>query len=294
MKVSIIIPTYGRPKVALACLKSIEKVKNEIPKPYEVIIVNNNKEKLRKETSKVIKSVKLPITEIKSQPLGSVKARNKGINKAKGDVLIFFDDDTLIQNGYFKELLKHYKKEKVGGVGGSELKKKQSSLHKLFFKFRKTGDVTWTGEIISNFSQSIKKTLLVKHLHGSNFSIRKKVVKMIGLMDEKMKGHYRDETEYTYRVFEKGYDLIFEPRARVVHTESGIGGSVSPSKKKEWAYWYHRNTSYFFFKHLYKNNKLKLFTYLLRELFMSFVRSVLYLNPYYLLEISAIREGYNL
>lgn len=294
MKVSIIIPTYGRPVVIRDCLNSLEKIKKEIPEPYEVIIVNNNKSELRRKTSALIRKFNLPVNEIKSKPLGSVKARNAGIKKAKGEILVFFDDDTLIQKNYFKQLLKHYRNKKVGGVGGSEVKKKQSLMHELFFGFKKTGDVTWSGEIISNFSKDVKKPLKVKHLHGSNFSIKKSLVKKIGLMDEEMEGHYRDETEYTYRVFKKGYDLIFEPEAWVIHTESGVGGSVSPDKKKSWAYWYHRNTSYFFFKHLYKGDNLKLIAYLFREFFMSLIRSVLYLNIYYLTKITAIKKGYDL
>jgi GT2 family glycosyltransferase len=290
MKLSIIIPSYGRPLVLDNCLYSINRLKNEL-QDYEIIVVNNNNDKIiEKETGEVCRRYKLNIVEINSgKGLGSVKARNAGIKKAKGELLIFFDDDTIIQKNYFANLIGTFRDEQVGAAGGAEIKSQKNSLfHKLLFKFRKTGDITWSGEIISNFSADIKNSLKVKHLHGSNFSIRKSVIKKIGLMDEKMLGHYRDDTEFVYRVYEAGFDVIFNPKCRVIHTATNVGGNISPDKKKEWAYWYNRNTSYFFFKHLYNGNNLKLIFYLIREAFSSFIRAIIYKNPYYITEFGVI------
>ncbi len=287
MKLSIIIPSYGRADVLNDCLKSINKIKSEL-RDYEIIIVNNNNDKkIEKETSKVCKRYSLNIIEINAHKgVGSVKARNFGIKKAKGEIIIFFDDDTLIQKNYFINLIKTFEDEKVGAVGGAEIKKQKNSIfHKIMFKLSKTGDITWSGNIISNFSQDIKQPLKVKHLHGSNFSIRKSIIDEIGLMDEKMLGHYRDETEFVYRVYKAGYDVIFNPKCKVIHTATNIGGNISPDKKKDWAYWYHRNTRYFFFKHLYNGNVLKLAAFYLREFFESCVRAIIYKNIYYIEKI---------
>jgi len=287
MKLSIIIPSYGRAQVLKDCLESINKLKNEL-KDYEIIVINNNNDKkIENDTSRVCKKYKLNITEINThRGLGSVKSRNMGIKKAKGDLLLFFDDDTIIQKNYFNNLLKSYNNENIGAVGGAEIKEQKNSIfHKLLFKFKKTGDITWSGEIISNFSPNIKNSLKVKHLQGSNFSIRKSVIDKIGLMDEKMIGHYRDETEFVYRVYKAGFDVIFNPKCKVIHTATTIGGNVSPNKKKEWAYWYHKNNSYFFFKHLYNNNFLKLIMFILREFFTSIIRVILYKNIYYIIEM---------
>lgn len=294
MKISIIIPTYGRPKVIENCLKSIYNIRKEIPKPFEVIVINNNAKKLLSKTSNVCKKSKLPIKEIKSKPVGSVKARNLGIKKAKGEIVFFFDDDVLVQKNYFKEIMKDYKDKKISAVCGSEIKGKQSIIHKLFFLFNKPGSIRWCGEVISNFSPDYKKKILVKHMHGSNFSMRKSVLKKIGLMDEKMMGHYRDETEFNYRIYKLGFKMLFNPFASVIHKESSVGGNVDPSRKKKWAYWYHRNSSYFFFKHIYGNNLLKLLAYLIEEFFMSIFRVLIYKNIFYIIEISAIKEGYEL
>jgi cellulose synthase/poly-beta-1,6-N-acetylglucosamine synthase-like glycosyltransferase len=184
MKLSIIIPSYGRAEVLDDCLKSIYKIKKEL-NDYEIIVVNNNNDKkIEKETSKVCKKYKLNITEINPHKgVGSVKARNLGIKKTKGDILVFFDDDTIIQKNYFINLIKTYNNTKVGAVGGAEIKNQKNSIfHKIMFKLSKTGDITWSGNIISNFSQKIKLPLKVKHLHGSNFSIRKDVINKIGAL----------------------------------------------------------------------------------------------------------------
>lgn len=295
MKISIIIPSYGRAKVLDECLNSINKIKNELNN-YEIIVVNNNNDLIiEKETSKVCNKYDLNIIEITPHKgVGSIGARNLGIKKSRGELLIFFDDDTIIQKNYFINLIKIYENEDVGAVGGAEIKEQKNTIfHKILFGLKKTGDITWSGDMISNFSPNIKKNLKVKHLHGSNFSIRKNIIDKIGLMDKKMMGHYRDETEFVYRVYKAGYDVIFNPNCKVIHTATNIGGNISPDKKKEWAYWYHRNTSYFFFKHLYKNNKLKLIFYLIREFFSSILRAIIYKNIYYIFEMKMIFISYN-
>jgi len=297
MNLSIVLPSYGRPEVLNDCLNSIRVLKKELKNySYEIIIINNNNSIALKKTSDICKRYEkeLNIVELKSKPLGSVGARNKGIKKVRGDIVIFLDDDTLVQKDYFINIMNCYKDKRVGAVGGAELKKKGSIFHKLFFKIRKPGSISWSGEIVSNFSKDFSHKFFVKHLHGSNFSIKKDVLKEIGLMDESMQGHYRDETEFIYRVYELGYKIVFEPHARVIHTEASIGGNVSPSKKKDWAYWYHRNTGYFFFKHLYKGNFFKLIAYFFRELFMGLFRAIIYANPYFVTEIIRIGEGYKL
>ena len=179
--------------------------------------------------------------------------------------------------------VKTYNNKKVGAVGGAEIKSQKNSIfHKIMFKLSKTGNITWSGNIISNFSQNIKKSLKVKHLHGSNFSMKKNVIDKIGLMDEKMMGHYRDETEFVYRVYKEGYDVIFNPKCKVIHTATNIGGNVSPDKKKDWAYWYHKNTRYFFFKHLYNGNILKLIAFYSREFLSAIIKSIIYKNNFYI------------
>ncbi|MEK6932746.1 MAG: glycosyltransferase [Nanoarchaeota archaeon] len=83
--ISVIIPAYNEEKY-------IEKTLKLIPKNIEVIVVCNNcSDKTQKISKKYAKTY-----SIRSQ--GVSLARNYGGKKAKGDLLVFLDADTLINN----------------------------------------------------------------------------------------------------------------------------------------------------------------------------------------------------
>lgn len=98
-KISIIIPVRNREKLITRCLQSII---NQTVKPYELIIVDNGSED---STLKEVGSwaqqykncgIKIYIEEEVKQ--GPFYARQKGLLKATGDYVIFFDSDDLMHS----------------------------------------------------------------------------------------------------------------------------------------------------------------------------------------------------
>ncbi len=272
------------------CLSSLKKNSND--NVNHIIIVNDNKDVvLLKQTTEVCKE--FDVIEIRPKiHKGSAAARNAGIKHVKGDIILFLDDDALIRPKYFENLTKHFEDEKVGAVGGAEIKKGGSFFHSVWFSLNRPGTITWSGDIVSNFSRNLPKAISVDHLQGSNFAIRKEIIDEIGLMNENLL-HYRDETEYVYRVKKAGYKVIFEPKAAVVHKPLSSGGNLNPNKKKEWAYWYHKNTSYLFFKHVFTGNILQLVAFIVREFVYAIFRMIIYRNIFYLTNLVHILDGRN-
>jgi GT2 family glycosyltransferase len=300
MLISIVIPTFNRAQVFRECLESFYISLRNIKIPYEIIVVINGTD--RKEFSDSIrvaknfrKRLKIKIAATFGR-VGSAKARNIGLKLAKGDIIFFFDDDIEILPHYFNEVLPFFSRNDVGGVGAAEIKNNITPFHKIWFKIRPPGKITDSGEIISNFfyDPNLKKVFYVDHLHGSNFGLKKEIIEKIGLFDVNYVGIQREETDFIYRVKKLGYKLIFVPFTGVIHKQSTYGGNVPPTKKREWCYWYHRNTSYFFFKNLYEGKKLRLIKFLIREFVFSIVKTLAYRNIFYVTEFPKIYEGYKL
>ena len=93
-KVSVIIPTYGRPNNLLRALKSVY---NQTYSNIEIIVVDDNppNSKFRLDTEEIInnnQSSNLIYIKHKVNKNGSA-ARNTGILVAKGDYIAFLDDD---------------------------------------------------------------------------------------------------------------------------------------------------------------------------------------------------------
>jgi len=93
-KVSVIIPTYNRPKELMKSIKTVldQSYKGEI----EIIIIDDSKESQQKIINE--KFSKTPENRTikyihKAKKEGSPLARNIGIKEAKGDYIAFLDDD---------------------------------------------------------------------------------------------------------------------------------------------------------------------------------------------------------
>ena len=138
MKYSIVMPVYKRSKIIRRCIESIE---NQILKPLEVIIVDNNSEiietnKLKVLIKETIKRKILKINYIKSPKNSGAIARNLGAFRSRGDIVAFLDSDVILDKNYYSILLKYFKEKKdliaIQGVDKAlieaQLKHKQSSF----------------------------------------------------------------------------------------------------------------------------------------------------------------------
>ncbi|HLT09064.1 MAG TPA: glycosyltransferase family A protein [Cyclobacteriaceae bacterium] len=93
--VSVIIPTYGRPKFLPRC---IESVCQQSYRNIEIVVVDDNGQGQAQqvETERVVTSIEcdLPLTYIVHERNGGGSAaRNTGAASAKGEFLCFLDDD---------------------------------------------------------------------------------------------------------------------------------------------------------------------------------------------------------
>lgn len=101
MKVSIIIPTYNQEKLIVRCLDSIPK-RDDI----EIIVINDGS------TDNTIGALqdykkhfnKLRIISYKNNR-GVSYARNKGLNSATGEYVLFIDSDDYIDSNVFNDIV---------------------------------------------------------------------------------------------------------------------------------------------------------------------------------------------
>ena len=182
---------------------------------------------------------------------GSPAAKNVGAAEASGDVLVFLDDDTIPTDGWLRAILDGYT-DGVVGVGGSEEKTTRSgSIRRIWHKLwgDVTGSVTRGGLVISNFTPLKSANEKVDCLAGANMSFLRGDFEHAGGFDTNYRGtSYREETDLCLRIGGKS-NLVFVPRAKVIHHEEERGGNT-PESVREWNYWYHRNNTYFFLKNL--------------------------------------------
>ena len=99
-QVSLIIPTYNRQEIAL---QTLQYLKQQSISGFEVILVDqtaSNDNNLQNFKNDVFKNKYLKITEA-----GLPNARNIGVENAKGDILVFIDDDSIPDSDLIKSYM---------------------------------------------------------------------------------------------------------------------------------------------------------------------------------------------
>lgn len=106
MKLSIIIPVYKVEAYVENCLKSI--VAQDIPTDdYEIIVINDGSPDNSKEIILEFQKHQSNLIFIDQENQGVSVARNRGLDVAKGDYILFIDPDDTIEENSLGTILQH-------------------------------------------------------------------------------------------------------------------------------------------------------------------------------------------
>lgn len=119
MKASIIITIYNEEKYIRHCLQSL---KNQSFKEWELIIVDDgSKDNSLVEVEKAGADFKIKNLRVfKQEHQGLAKARNRGAEKAKGEILVFLDGDMFFEKDFLTKLIKPIEQGIVKGTFSTE------------------------------------------------------------------------------------------------------------------------------------------------------------------------------
>jgi glucosyl-dolichyl phosphate glucuronosyltransferase len=96
--VSLVIPTYNRPRLVMQALESAQA--QRLP-TFELIVVDNAADaELRRGVETFNANARVPATYVPEARLGLHNARHAGARAASGDVLVFTDDDATFDPGW--------------------------------------------------------------------------------------------------------------------------------------------------------------------------------------------------
>jgi GT2 family glycosyltransferase len=242
-KVSVVIPTYNRHEDLQKCLNSLFNLK---VKPHEVIVVDSDSadgtEKLRDH---------FPIRFVSIHERNRQRALNLGFSIATGDVVAFLDDDVVVCEEWMKYLIEPYANDDVGGAGGRVIPYGTSSSFYVKISQKNVGKIFNNGLVVGNFDLPSQNSIEVDSLIGCNMSFRRELLQKVHGFDENYRGTgFRDDTDLCVRIRRLGRKLIYHPKALVWHKFRGkrVGS--------EWAYWYFRNHTYFYFKNIFIGSEL--------------------------------------
>lgn len=107
MLISVVIPTYNRCLILRECLRAL--FAQDLPKEdYEVIVVDDGSKDDTKKVVSAILEKQRNLRYLHQRNQGQGIARNAGVAKAKGDVVVFIGDDIIVVQDFLTEHLRYH------------------------------------------------------------------------------------------------------------------------------------------------------------------------------------------
>ncbi|HLP80129.1 MAG TPA: glycosyltransferase [Acidobacteriota bacterium] len=114
--ISVIIPAYNEEKNIGVCLNALLSTKYS---PMQIIVVDDGSTDGTECVVKNFSGSANQIMYMRANHLGKTKALNAGIAKAKHEIIVTLDADTIVDHDFFIEIVRPFSNPKVGATSGS-------------------------------------------------------------------------------------------------------------------------------------------------------------------------------
>ena len=198
---SIIIVTHKTKKETIASI--INKLKGSSDHLFEILLIDNNR---TSDLVEIAKKEELFYIKLKEN-YGITTGRNVGIIKARGDILVFLDDDAMPGEKFIDEHIKAHRNYRICALRGKCLPLTDS----IFNYFATHYDL---GDEVFPYGISLE----------GNSSFKKEILKSVGGFNSLLKGGAGHEgIEISNRIIQKTKDaesIIYYPGAVIYHDYS--------------------------------------------------------------------------
>ena len=247
--VSVIIPTKDHPRLLGACLESIERTC--AGRSLEILVVDNGSSS---------PEALLQFEEVARQhrvihdpsPFNWAALNNRAAREAKGDYLLFLNDDVeALRPGWLDALLEHAQRPGVGAVGARLLYPSGAIQH--------AGVVLGLGGVAGHLftsspaDQPVYFDLAgvvreVSAVTGACMLVSRLVFEEAGGFDETLAVAFND-VDFCIRLLQLGRRNIFTAHATLMHRESATRGSLHPPEderemRRKWGHLLERDPYY--------------------------------------------------
>ena len=233
MTATVAICTWNRAALLDQTLARFQQLVPPTGTTWELLVVNNN---CTDETDAVVKKyeVLLPVRLIHERTPGKVYALNRSIAEAKGEFILFTDDDALVEPNWLSEVLAKFQSSNVDMVFGR------------VFPWWETQPPKWYGDILAaNFAlldygtEPFVANSMQRSPFGVNYAFRKSVFDEIGLYKTDLgprggQGFGGEDDEIFRRMILNKKTVVYHPAAVVHHYVPQLRCDKSYHRMRAW------------------------------------------------------------
>lgn len=192
---SFILPCFNGASTLKLCIQALYDLDELNSFNYEIILVDNNSTDNSVQIARQFSEIKI----VKEDKQGRSQARNRGIQIARGDIIIFLDIDTLLSKSWLVDIL-----SEIGELAPSKWGLATSVIIKKKLKDSLFENVRVQSIDSSNSLNAVNNNM--PFVNSAALIIKKKVLDSIGGFDHEL--NYFEDLDLGRRVALKNYVLV--------------------------------------------------------------------------------------
>jgi GT2 family glycosyltransferase/glycosyltransferase involved in cell wall biosynthesis len=219
-QVSVIIPVHGKLAYTLACLRSLAR--HGAQAPFEVIVVDDASPDASAATLAQIGGLRLLRN---AANLGFIGSCNAGAAAARGEFLLFLNNDTQVTPGWMDALLRCFAERADCGIAGSRLVYPDGRLQEAGGLVFADGSCWTTGRFEPRDVPLFRCRREVDYVSGASLLIRRELFRRVGGFDARYAPAYYEDADLAFAVRRLGLRVYYEPASTAIHCEGISAGT---------------------------------------------------------------------
>ena len=216
---SIVIPAFGEPLLTFSCLASIAR---HTRGDYEVIVVDDASPQPLADALADVSGVRF---ERNAENLGFLGTCNRAATLARGDTLVFLNNDTLVTPGWLDALLRVLRDHPDAGLVGARLVYPDGRL-------QEAGGIVWRDGGGWNFGRDDDPDRPeygylreVDYCSGACLAVPRALFAQLNGFDTRYAPAYYEDVDLAFAVRARGRKVFYQPAACIVHFEGRTSGT---------------------------------------------------------------------
>jgi GT2 family glycosyltransferase/glycosyltransferase involved in cell wall biosynthesis len=223
-RASIVIPVYNQFAHTLACLRALEA--HPPGASFEVVVVDDGSSDETEVSLPQVAGLRYHRRAVNG---GFIAACNDGASLARGDYLVFLNNDTIPQPGWLDALLHTFDEHSGCGLVGSQLVYPDGRLQEAGGIVFADGSAWNYGRFESPDDPRFAFVREADYCSGATLAIPRELFAELAGFDTRYAPAYFEDTDFAFSVRHAGLATLYQPASRVVHMEGTTSGTDTGS-----------------------------------------------------------------